>query len=172
VDARREDPLARKLVFVGLGSNLGDRVANLGKALTILQGLGFGSLTRSSIYASDAVEVIDQKEFLNQVIGFHADSPPESLLELCLTVETSLGRVRDRDKGPRLIDLDLLLSGDDIRAGEAIQVPHPRLHLRRFVLLPLVEIAPYARHPVLGRSAQQLLQACPDRSRVERIAVE
>jgi 2-amino-4-hydroxy-6-hydroxymethyldihydropteridine diphosphokinase len=164
--------VARKLAFIGLGSNLGDRLANLERALSVLQDLGLESLKRSSVYATEAIEVVDQEEFLNQVVGFRTRTPPEGLLDLCLAVERAMGRVRDRDKGPRLIDLDLLLAGDDIRAGASIQVPHPRLHLRRFVLVPLVEIAPFARHPVLGRLAHQLLETCPDRSRVMRISID
>jgi 2-amino-4-hydroxy-6-hydroxymethyldihydropteridine diphosphokinase len=161
--------VARKLAFIGLGSNQGDRVGNLARALSALEELGLGPLRRSAVYASEPVEVVDQQEFINQVVGFWTESPPESLLDLCLSVEKAMGRERTRDKGPRVIDLDLLLSGDDIRAGEAIQVPHPRMHLRRFVLVPLVEIAPFTRHPVLGRLAVELLWACPDRSRVDRL---
>jgi 2-amino-4-hydroxy-6-hydroxymethyldihydropteridine diphosphokinase len=161
--------VTRKLAFIGLGSNQGDRAANLARAAASLEASGVGPLCRSSIYACQPVEVVDQQEFLNQVVGFRTASPPEALLDLCLEVERRLGRLRTRNKGPRAIDLDLLLSGDDIRTGEAIQVPHPRMHLRRFVLVPLAEIAPFARHPVLGRLAVELLWACPDRSRVERL---
>ncbi len=80
-----------------------------------------------------------------------------------------MGRVRTRHKGPRVIDLDLLLAGSDIRAGGGVDVPHPRLHLRRFVLLPLCEIAPGATHPVLRKTVAELLRDCPDRSRVEAL---
>jgi 2-amino-4-hydroxy-6-hydroxymethyldihydropteridine diphosphokinase len=115
------------------------------------------------------VEVIDQEEFINQVVGIETDLPPELILEACLGVEQSMGRVRTRDKGPRRIDLDLLLAGHDVRSGSSLVVPHPRMHLRRFVLVPLVEIAPGAWHPVLESTAADLLRACPDTSRVERI---
>lgn len=168
----RADPggiVPRKQAFIGLGSNIGDRAGNLARALAALEAGGAGPLERSSIYASAPVEVIDQHEFANQVVGFWTDTGPEDLLAMCLAIERDLGRIRTRDKGPRVIDLDLLLCGDDIRMGEAIQVPHPRLHLRRFVLVPLVEIAPFARHPVLGRQAVELLCSCPDRSRVDRL---
>ena len=167
--APREGNVARKLAFIGLGSNLGDRVGHLSRAVSAMEALGVGPLRRSSVYASEPVEVVDQEEFVNQVVAFWTEAAPEDLLNLCLEVERSLGRERTRDKGPRVIDLDLLLSGDDIRAGEDIQVPHPRMHLRRFVLVPLVEIAPFTRHPVLGRLAVELLWACPDRSRVDRL---
>lgn len=161
--------MARKLALIGLGSNLGDRLDNLARAVGALEQVGIGPLRRSSAYLSEPAEVIDQEEFVNQVVAFWTESSPENLLETCLAIEKGLGRTRSRDKGPRVIDLDLLLSGDDIRAGETIQVPHPRLHLRRFVLMPMVEIAPFARHPVLGRLAVELLWTCPDRSRVDRL---
>src|SRR5207249_7756181 len=93
---------------------------------------------------------------------------PERILEACLVVEQSMGRLRTRHKGPRRIDLDLLLAGEDVREEAALKVPHPRMHLRLFVLVPLAEIAPTAWHPVLRMTAAELLLACPDRSRVER----
>jgi 2-amino-4-hydroxy-6-hydroxymethyldihydropteridine diphosphokinase len=113
--------------------------------------------------------VTDQEEFINQVVGCETGLDPEAILGVCLAVERSMGRVRTRDKGPRVIDLDLLLAGDDIRSGESLQVPHPRMHLRRFVLVPLAEISPGARHPVLNLTASDMLSRCPDRSRVERV---
>jgi 2-amino-4-hydroxy-6-hydroxymethyldihydropteridine diphosphokinase len=163
--------MPERLVFIGLGSNQGDREAYLSRAVEELRALGLECRLRSSIYRTDPVEVIDQEEFLNQVVGCMTALPPERILEICLAVEKSLGRARTRDKGPRTIDLDLLLCGDEIRENGALKVPHPRMHLRRFVLVPLVEIAPGARHPILGKSAAELLESCPDRSRAERLGV-
>jgi 2-amino-4-hydroxy-6-hydroxymethyldihydropteridine diphosphokinase len=163
------EDVATRVVFIGLGTNLGDREENLRTALRLLQESGLTPSRLSSIYVTEPVEVIDQLEFLNQVACFRSDAPPETLLELCLRVERAMGRVRTRDKGPRIIDLDLLLSGDDVRSGEGIEVPHPRMHLRRFVLVPLHEIAPDAWHPVFRRTATQLLETCPDRSGVVRV---
>jgi len=156
------------LAFIGLGSNLGDRARNLFRALEILGASGTMTLLRSSIYKTEPVEVVDQAEFLNQVVGCETTLSPEDLLAACLEAERSIGRVRTRDKGPRAIDLDLLLFGDAVRQGPGLALPHPRMHLRRFVLVPLVEIAPRVRHPLLGLSAAELLERCPDRSRVER----
>ena len=158
-----------RAVFIGLGSNLGDRQAALRSALDRLSSSPLQPVRHSSLYRSDPVEVTDQQEFINQVTAWRSDLPAEELLDLCLEIERGLGRVRSAPKGPRVIDLDLLLAGDDISTSGRLELPHPRLHLRRFVLEPLCEIAPDAWHPVLRRTAADLLRACPDRSRVERI---
>jgi 2-amino-4-hydroxy-6-hydroxymethyldihydropteridine diphosphokinase len=163
--------MSERLVFIGLGSNQGDRQGSLSQAIEALAWSGVRPVMCSSVYCTDPLEVIDQEEFLNQVVGCMTALSPEEILQVCLTVERSLGRRRTRDKGPRGIDLDLLLCGDDIREDDFLRVPHPRMHLRRFVLVPLVEIAPEARHPTLGKTAAELLQSCPDRSRVERLGV-
>ena len=161
--------MAVRRVFIGLGSNIGDRRVHLDRARKALGAAGLKIGQQSSLYRTDPVEVIDQEEFINQVIGCDTVLEPEAILEVCLAVERSMGRVRTRDKGPRIIDLDLLLSGDDIRSGGTLQVPHPRMHLRRFVLVPLEEISPGAWHPVLNLTAAEMLAKCPDRSRVERV---
>jgi len=161
--------MATRRIFVGLGSNVGDRRAHLDRARKGLEEAGLRIVEQSALYLSEPIEVIDQEEFINQVVGCESELDPEAILGVCLAVERSMGRVRTRDKGPRIIDLDLLLSGDDIRSGGSLQVPHPRMHLRRFVLVPLAEISPGAWHPVLNRTAAELLSMCPDRSRVERV---
>jgi 2-amino-4-hydroxy-6-hydroxymethyldihydropteridine diphosphokinase len=161
--------MATRRIFIGLGSNIGDRRAHLDRARRGLEEAGLTVGEQSALYRTDPVEVIDQEEFVNQVVSCDTELPPEAVLEICLAVERSMGRVRTRDKGPRVIDLDLILSGDDIRSGGPLEVPHPRMHLRRFVLVPLAEISPGAWHPVLKRTAAELLSRCPDRSRVERV---
>ena len=161
--------MPERVVFIGLGSNQGDREGSLSRAVRALRVAGMKPALSSSVYRTEPLEVIDQEEFLNQVVGCLTALRPEEILEICLGVERSMGRRRTREKGPRGIDLDLLLCGDEIREDTALKVPHPRMHLRRFVLVPLVEIAPGARHPLLGKTAAELLLSCPDRSRVERL---
>ena len=165
-----ESLLDCRRVYLGLGSNMGDREGALAGARRALVLAGARLLRSSSIYGTDPVGLEGHGEFLNQVVGCVTDLSPEALLNLCLRVERSLGRVRGPDKGSRVIDVDLLLYGDAIRRGSGVDVPHPRMHLRRFVLIPLVEIDPGARHPLLGLTASELLARCPDRSRVERLA--
>ncbi len=156
--------------YIGLGSNMGDRAVRLAEARRLLETAGVRILRASSVYRTEPVEVTDQEEFLNQVVSCDAAGSPEDLIETCLGVEREMGRVRTRPGGPRVIDLDLLLFGDQVREREGLRLPHPRMHLRRFVLVPLVEVAPGARHPLLGLTAAELLARCPDRSCVARLA--
>lgn len=156
--------------FLGLGSNLGGREENLGQALSRLQARGFRVTLRSALYETAPVGGPPQGDFLNMAAGGEWASSPETLLEACLRVEREMGRLRLERFGPRSIDLDLLLFGDQVRDG-AFELPHPRMHERRFVLQPLFEIAPEARHPRLGLSVRELLERCPDASRVVRHAL-
>jgi 2-amino-4-hydroxy-6-hydroxymethyldihydropteridine diphosphokinase len=155
--------------YIGLGSNLGDRAAYLARARLLLGRAGAVIVARSSLYHTEPVGEVEQGEFLNQVVACRWNGTPAALLTACLGVERAIGRVRTVPGGPRLIDLDLLLCGKRTMSGAGLELPHPRLHLRRFVLEPLAEIAPRARHPILGRSAAAMLATCPDRSRVKRV---
>jgi len=140
-------------VYLGLGSNLGDRAAALGRARVLLQGRGFETLSRSSTWLTEPVGGPPQGWFLNEVLGGETALSPEELLAACLATEKELGRVRGERFGPRTIDIDILFYGDLRRDSPGLVLPHPRLHERLFVLAPLAEIAPRLRHPVLGLTA-------------------
>ena len=156
----------RPSVFLSLGANVGDREANLRAALHGLEGRGFHVTALSSLYLTEPVDAPPQEWFLNAVAGGETALSPEALLQACLDTERALGRVRDAPRGPRTIDVDLLLHGSEVRPGPGLVLPHPRMAERRFVLVPLAEIAPGARHPVLGLTAAEMLRRCPDRAQV------
>jgi len=153
-------------VFVALGANVGDREANILAARRGLEARGFRVTAMSSLYLTEPVDAPPQEWFLNAVAGGETALTPEALLQACLDTERELGRMRDVPRGPRTIDLDLLLYGNEVRDAPGLVLPHPRMHERRFVLVPLAEIAPGARHPILGLTAAEMLRLCPDRSQV------
>jgi 2-amino-4-hydroxy-6-hydroxymethyldihydropteridine diphosphokinase len=153
-------------IFLGLGSNVGDRELYLKRAGEELHEEGIQVLETSSLYETEPVEAPPQEWFLNSVVRVETSLTPLALLNTCLAIETRLGRVRQGFMSPRTLDIDLLLFRDEIHQAPGITVPHPRLHARRFVLVPLAEIAPEERHPVLGRTMAELLARCQDTSRV------
>jgi 2-amino-4-hydroxy-6-hydroxymethyldihydropteridine diphosphokinase len=156
----------RPSAFLGLGSNLGDRELFLDRGLLALRGRGVRILSRSATYLTQPVGGPDQSWFLNEVVEGDTELETEELLTACLGVERELGRVRAEKDGPRTIDIDILLRGDSVMHTGFLTLPHPRLHQRRFVLVPLCEIAPEVRHPVLHATAAELLSRCPDSSEV------
>jgi len=158
------------LAYLSLGSNLGDRSRNLVQAISCLEKHG-QVIRTSSFYETEPVEFAQQPWFLNCVIALETPETPDLLLVKILAIERNLGRVRNPEekKGPRLIDIDILLFGHLVTHSPSLQIPHPQMNQRRFVLEPLVEIAPEAFHPVLKQSAQEMLAALPPHPVVRKI---
>ncbi|MFZ3340922.1 MAG: 2-amino-4-hydroxy-6-hydroxymethyldihydropteridine diphosphokinase [Terriglobales bacterium] len=156
------------LVYLSLGSNLGDREANLREAIGQLKGAG-SVRALSAIFETQPVDLPNQPWFLNCVVELETGKTPRELLTFALSIEATMGRLRFRDKGPRKIDIDLLLFDDRIVNEAGLQIPHPAMHERRFVLEPLAEIASEVRHPVLGKTAGELLAALPEGQIVRRV---
>lgn len=156
--------------YVGLGSNLGDRAGYLLLAVRGMLDAGLDVIRLSSIYETAPVDNVDQPAFLNMVAELRGSALPSSvqLLARLLRIEYSLGRTRDVLNGPRTIDLDLLIFKDERANTEFLTLPHPRLHLRRFVLVPLNELVPNLFHPTLSKSIRDLLNQTPDKSEVAR----
>jgi 2-amino-4-hydroxy-6-hydroxymethyldihydropteridine diphosphokinase len=154
--------------YIGLGSNLGDRAGNLLLAVRGMLDAGLAVRRLSQIYETEPVETFAQPNFLNMVAELQLETlpPPNEVMERLLQIEQSLGRTRDFNKGPRSIDLDLLLYGNETSDTQLLTLPHPRLHLRRFVLVPLVELAPTLVHPTLNKTMAELLAALDDSAEV------
>ena len=144
-------------VYLGLGSNLGDRQAALERATERLSGLGIHILRQSSIWETEPQDLPGQPWFLNLVIEAETSLMPRQLLKRVQRVENSFGRKRSVSKGPRVIDIDILLYGDVVMLTPELEIPHPRMVVRRFVLEPLAELAPELRHPRTGRTVEEML---------------
>jgi 2-amino-4-hydroxy-6-hydroxymethyldihydropteridine diphosphokinase len=155
------------LVYLSLGSNVGDREANLTACIDRLRRLG--DVRRiSSFFETEPMEVREQPWFLNCAVGLQTAQTPEQLLVAIRAIEAELGRERTVAKGPRTIDIDILLIGNLVIQTAELQVPHPAMHERRFVLEPLAEIAPKARHPLLGLTIRELFASLDPGSGVVR----
>jgi 2-amino-4-hydroxy-6-hydroxymethyldihydropteridine diphosphokinase len=146
-----------KTAYLSVGSNLGDREANLRAAAERLD-----ARRLSPVYETEPVDLKDQPWFLNQVVEIETELMPRQLLALSQRIERELGRVRTVSKGPRTIDVDILLFGAVVMHTRELEIPHPRFAERRFVLVPLADLAPGLRHPVTGQSVRAMLAALAD----------
>jgi 2-amino-4-hydroxy-6-hydroxymethyldihydropteridine diphosphokinase len=147
-------------VYLSLGSNVGDRVAHLREAMARLESIG-RVVSVSSFYETEPVEVTDQPWFLNCAVGLETALTAVQLMARVLGIEQEMGRRRVQRKGPRTIDIDILLFGDLVLDLPDVTIPHPAMQERRFVLEPLAEIAAEARHPGVKRTIRELLEALP-----------
>jgi 2-amino-4-hydroxy-6-hydroxymethyldihydropteridine diphosphokinase len=169
-----------KTIYLSLGSNVGDRAENITRAIEALAARGVRVTRQSSLYETEPVNMRGGGWFLNGAVEAETELMPRQLIEGLLAIERSLGRVRRADaaatdgaesaeqnlKEPRTIDIDILLFGASVVDAPGLSIPHPRMAERRFVLAPLAEIAPDARHPISRESIAELLAGTPDRSQV------
>jgi 2-amino-4-hydroxy-6-hydroxymethyldihydropteridine diphosphokinase len=153
-----------KLVYIALGSNLGDRAENLRRAREQIDALDLRLLRASSIYETAPRDVEDQPWFLNQVVECETELFPRQLLARLQKIERGMGRKRRVARGPREIDLDILLFGDAVVKAPELEVPHPRMTERRFVLEPLAELAPEKKHPGTRRTMREMLAGVTDQA--------
>lgn len=158
----------KEIAYLSLGSNLGDRAANLRAAIAELEASGRLQAV-SGFYETQPVDLPDQPWFLNCVIALETDKSPRDLLQWALSIESGMGRVRMSEKGPRIIDIDIVLFGTQVIHGRGVNIPHPAMQQRRFVLEPLAEIAPEVQHPELRKTAREMLAALPAGQAVRRL---
>jgi 2-amino-4-hydroxy-6-hydroxymethyldihydropteridine diphosphokinase len=155
-----------KGIYLSLGSNIGDRALNIAHAIEALSPRGVRLVRQSPLYETEPVELRAQEWFLNRVAEVETGLTPQELMHRLIEIERSLGRMRSTPKGPRIVDMDILLFGSAIVREAGLEIPHPRMAERRFVLVPFAEIAPGAVHPVLKKTIAEMLAETPDKSEV------
>ena len=160
--------LGTKTIYLSLGSNLGDRAAHLTAAIDALSSAGIRVTKTSSFYATEPVELRAQPWFLNCCVEAETALMPRQLLHALREIAKHIGGRKIVRKGPRAIDIDILLYGSSTVRIPTLTIPHPRMTERRFVLVPLAEIAPSLRHSLLKSTIAELLAACPDPARVRK----
>jgi 2-amino-4-hydroxy-6-hydroxymethyldihydropteridine diphosphokinase len=154
------------IVYLSLGSNIGDRLQNLRTAIAALNDAGVHIRRISKTYETEPVDYLDQDWFLNCVLEGETNRTAAELLQCLRHIEKKMGSAKAFAKGPRIIDLDILYFDDAVIDIAGLQIPHPRMAGRRFVLVPLAELAPNLRHPVTHKTTAEMLQATSDRSEV------
>jgi 2-amino-4-hydroxy-6-hydroxymethyldihydropteridine diphosphokinase len=162
----------KNIVFLLLGTNLGDRAANLKNAKDQIEADIGQIIKSSSLYSTAPWGVANQPDFYNQVIQVSTLLDPFAVLRSSLLIEEKMGRIRKSKWGPRLIDIDLLFYGNEVIDSTELMLPHPGIQSRNFTLQPLVEIAPNYIHPLLNKSLTELLIACEDKSLVQKIELQ
>ena len=150
-----------KTIYLALGSNIGDREENLQAAIRSFPTAGITTLRESPVYETEPVGFAGQRWFLNMVVEAETALFPMQLLTRTGKIERALGRVRTIPNGPRTIDIDILLYGNAVVRSPQLEIPHPRMQERRFVLAPLADLAPALRHPVTRKTVAQMLAAAP-----------
>lgn len=162
--------MAETTVYLSLGSNVGDKEKNLRAAIVALAEARLRVTRVSSFYETEPVDLLEQPWFLNCVVEGQTKAPALELLRSLRGIETQMGSKKPVAKGPRLIDMDILLYGKETISTPELQVPHPRIHLRMFVLVPLAEIAPNLKHPSWNGTVTDLLLHAADSSVVRKVA--
>ena len=157
----------QKMVYLSLGSNIGDRASNLQSAIEKISTLG-EVISQSSLYETEPVEVSGHPWYLNCAVALKTEKMPKQLMSALLAIEQDMGRRRSHERMPRKIDIDILLFNNDQYDLPFLKIPHPEMQNRRFALTPLAEIAGDLQHPVLKKSITQLLEECPDELAVKK----
>lgn len=159
------------IYFLSIGTNLGDRRKNLAHALSLLEKEGIEILRVSSLYETQPVDIPSQPWFYNQVIEIRSNVNPMAFLALIKKIESKIGRMDHSYKGPRIIDIDILMVEKTVVQTKELKIPHPRMEKRNFVLLPFVEISPDTIHPIINEKIIDLLNKSNDHSIVKQVKV-